>query len=190
MKGFGRSALVLGGRVTFLEVYTSLVAQTVIWVICLQCRRPGFGFDPWVGKIPWRREWLPTPVFVPGEFHGQRSLAGYSPRGRKELDATNTFVFTRGHRWYSPATQLTSSCLWKRKIILNSHPCISVHVLRPGSNMKEKAQNFGKWLYLNVNRKLIIKANLHPFSIKEGVSGRKVEPTYFSYKYLENIYWK
>ena len=34
--------------------------------------------DPWVGKIPWRREWPPTPVFVPGEFHGQRSLAGYS----------------------------------------------------------------------------------------------------------------
>ena len=30
--------------------------------------------DPWVGKIPWRREWLPTPVFLPGEFHGQRSL--------------------------------------------------------------------------------------------------------------------
>ena len=41
--------------------------------ICLQCRS---GFDPWVGKIPWRREWLPTPVFLPGEFHGQRSLAG------------------------------------------------------------------------------------------------------------------
>ena len=36
------------------------------------------GFDPWVGKIPWRREWLPTPVFLPGEFHGQRSLVGYS----------------------------------------------------------------------------------------------------------------
>ena len=33
--------------------------------------------DPWVGKIPWRRTWLPTPVFLPGEFHGQRSLAGY-----------------------------------------------------------------------------------------------------------------
>ena len=40
----------------------------------LQCRRLGFG--PWVRKIPWRREWLPTPVFLPGEFHGQRSLAG------------------------------------------------------------------------------------------------------------------
>ena len=40
--------------------------------ICLQCRRPGF--DPWVGRIPWRREWQPTPVFLPGETHGQRSL--------------------------------------------------------------------------------------------------------------------
>ena len=44
---------------------------------CLQCGRPGF--DPWVGKIPWRRAWQPTPIFLPGEFHGQRSLAGYSP---------------------------------------------------------------------------------------------------------------
>ena len=38
------------------------------------------GFDPWVRKIPWRRESLPTAVFLPGEFLGQRSLAGYSPR--------------------------------------------------------------------------------------------------------------
>jgi len=36
-------------------------------------------FDPWVENISWRREWLPTPLFSPGEFHGQRSLAGYSP---------------------------------------------------------------------------------------------------------------
>jgi len=35
--------------------------------------------DPWVGKIPWRRAWQPTPVFLPGESHGQRSLASYSP---------------------------------------------------------------------------------------------------------------
>ena len=44
------------------------------------------GFDPWVRKIPWRREWPPTPVFLPGESHGQRSLVG--PWGRKELDTT------------------------------------------------------------------------------------------------------
>ena len=43
-------------------------------------------FDPWVGKIPWRRELFPAPVFLPGEFHGQRSLAGYSLWGRKESD--------------------------------------------------------------------------------------------------------
>ena len=40
------------------------------------------------GKIPWRRVWQPTPVFLPGESHGQRSLVGYSPRGYKEMDTT------------------------------------------------------------------------------------------------------
>ena len=44
------------------------------------------GFDPWVGKIPWRRKWQFTPVFLPGESNGQRSLAGYSPESRKELN--------------------------------------------------------------------------------------------------------
>ena len=42
--------------------------------------------DPWVGKIPWRREWLPTPVFLLGEFHGQRSLVGCSPWDHRESD--------------------------------------------------------------------------------------------------------
>ena len=45
-------------------------------------------FDPWVRKIPWGREWQPTPVFLSGESHGQRSLAGYSPWGHKESDTT------------------------------------------------------------------------------------------------------
>ena len=45
-------------------------------------------FSPWVGRIPWRRAWQPTPVFLPGESHGQRSLQGYSPWGGKELDTT------------------------------------------------------------------------------------------------------
>ena len=47
-----------------------------------------FGFDPRVEKIPWRREWLPTPVFLPGGFQGQRSLANYSPWGHKESNTT------------------------------------------------------------------------------------------------------
>ena len=41
---------------------------------------------PWFRKIPWRTAWQPTPVFLPGESHGQRGLVGYSPRGRAELD--------------------------------------------------------------------------------------------------------
>ena len=49
--------------------------------------------NPWVGKIPWRREQLSTPVFWPGEFHGQRSLAGYSSWGHKEPDRTGNFHF-------------------------------------------------------------------------------------------------
>ena len=59
--------------------------------ICLQCRR--LGFDPWVGKIPWRRKWQPTPVFLPGKFHGRRSLIGYSPGNCKESDTTKRFHF-------------------------------------------------------------------------------------------------
>ena len=53
-----------------------------------QCRSRRCGFDPWVGKIPWSREWQATPVFLPGKFHGQRSLVGYSPWGRKEVVRT------------------------------------------------------------------------------------------------------
>ena len=45
-------------------------------------------FDLWVRKILWRREWQSTPGFLPGEFHGQRNLVGYSPWGHKELDVT------------------------------------------------------------------------------------------------------
>ena len=54
--------------------------------VCLQCGRPGF--DPWVRKIPWRRKWQSTPVLLPGKSHGQRSLVGYSPWGRKESGMT------------------------------------------------------------------------------------------------------
>ena len=48
------------------------------------------GFDPWVGKIPWRREWLPTPVFLPREFHGQRSLT--SKEMGTAVRLTNTHI--------------------------------------------------------------------------------------------------
>ena len=55
-----------------------------------QCRRlKRCGFDPWVRKIPWRRKWQPIPVSLPGESHGQRSLAGNGPGSHKESDMTD-----------------------------------------------------------------------------------------------------
>ena len=61
-----------------------LVAQMVKNLPAI--REPGF--DPWVGKVPWRRKWQPTPVFLLGESHGRRSLEGHSLWGLKELDTT------------------------------------------------------------------------------------------------------
>ena len=61
------------------------MVQTLKESTC-QCRRRGF--NPWVRKIPWRREWQPTSVFLPGESHGERSLTGYSPWGREGMDMT------------------------------------------------------------------------------------------------------
>ena len=57
-----------------------------------KCKR--LGFDPWVRKIPWRRKWQPTPVFLPGKSHRQRSLVGYSPWGHKESDTTEQLTLS------------------------------------------------------------------------------------------------
>ena len=74
-------------------IYITNIAS--IWetnICCCYTHIPGF--DPWVGKIPWRRKWQPTPVLLPGESHGGRSLVGYSPWGRKESDTTERLHFT------------------------------------------------------------------------------------------------
>ena len=57
-----------------------------------------YGFDSWIGKIPWRRKWQPTPVFLPGESHGQRSLAGYSPQGYTESNTTEATMSSSKHK--------------------------------------------------------------------------------------------
>ena len=56
------------------------------------------GFDPWVGKIPWRREWQSPVIFLPGESPGQRSLRSYSPPGHKESHTTEQLTHTRARR--------------------------------------------------------------------------------------------
>ena len=88
--------------------------------ICLQCRRPGF--YPWVRKISWRRDWLPIPVFLPGEFNGQRSLEGDSTWDQKELDMTewltlNTLILTY---FMFSIILLINTCLFLTFFISNS----------------------------------------------------------------------
>ena len=77
-----------------------------------RCERPGF--DPWVGKIPWRRAQQPTAVFLPGESQGQRSLAGCSPQGHTEFDVTERFS-VHAHTRLEEIQELGScTCLLKK----------------------------------------------------------------------------
>ena len=64
-------------------------------------------FDPWVGKIPWRRARQPIPVLLFRENHGQRSLANYSPEGHKDLDTTEASQNAHRHTWAHPLLQVT-----------------------------------------------------------------------------------
>ena len=67
-----------------------------------QCRKlRRHGFDPWIGKIPWKRKWQPTPAFFPGKSHGQKSLAGHSPWGCKEWDTTEWLSMRPQYTGYS-----------------------------------------------------------------------------------------
>ena len=65
------------------------VAQMIKHLPAMQ----GPGFNPWVGKIPWRRKWQSTAVLLPGKSHGQRILVGYSPSGHNESDTTEQLHF-------------------------------------------------------------------------------------------------
>ena len=70
-------------------------------------------FDPRFIKIPWSRKWQPTPVFLPGESHGQRSLAGYTVHGPKESDTTEHEMEQDHMVLASPPCPLYAFCLWK-----------------------------------------------------------------------------
>ena len=81
-------------------------------------------FNPWVGKIHFRRKWQPPPVFLPGESNGQRSLVGCSPWGRKELDTTeslNHYHHAVGRGFYSHA-EVTVFCPLYRHVFRSLVP--------------------------------------------------------------------
>ena len=84
------------------------------------------GFDLWVRKIPWRREWQSTPVFLPGEFHGRRSLAAYGPGGHKELDMTEGLTL-----WLLSPSSLKARCyIWQAVSHENKYRVYNIFVNR------------------------------------------------------------
>ena len=112
---------------------------------CPQCRR--HEFHPWVRQIPWRRKWQPTPGFLPGESHGQRSLAGYSPRGRKESDTTeHTQVLAAAHGSLVAVRVLSFSAacgiLVPQPRIEPTYPALQGGLLTTGSPGKSRKGNF------------------------------------------------
>ena len=99
-------ATVIGSFCDFL--WASLVAQTVK---NLPANAGDPGFNPWVRKIPWRKKWLPTPVFLPAESHRQRNPVGYSPWGRKEFDTTEQLtdesaMFMASYKYFTGGSKL------------------------------------------------------------------------------------
>ena len=123
--------------------------------ICLQCRR--LRFNPWVGKISWRRIWQPTPVFLPGESHRRRGLAGYSPWGRKELDITELLIHTHTHTHTHPYMEEYGFPYWTpaqqsdMKGITECFQWNSLHLSKYKCRMKKTSKGLGdptKWKML------------------------------------------
>ena len=110
------------------------------------CRR--LGFDPWVRKIPWRMDWLSTPVFLPGEFHGQRSLVGHSPQGHNIVGhnlATERQQAKNPKRCICVSTFLTANLA----IFTESGPTFAaIRALQGGNPVQawDLLPNLGGWL--------------------------------------------
>ena len=79
----------VGIVILLLQMWKGFLGGTSGKEPACQCRRlKRCSFEPWIRKIPWKRKWQPSAVFLPGESHGQRNLEGYSLYGHKEMDTT------------------------------------------------------------------------------------------------------
>ena len=99
---------------------------------------------PWVLKIPWRRAWQPTPVFLPGESHGQRSLVGYSPWGCKESDILklvsiqHTYVHTypniyRSHMYDTHVSNIIRITLYVYISLVPKYARLCIYIFAPSN---------------------------------------------------------
>ena len=113
------------------------------WRIHPQCKR--YGFNPWVRNIPWRREWQPTSVFLLGESHGQRSLAGYSPWRQKEWCSPMTgWLIHRHTEGWSGSPDSSAHCSALTSLQGNSQawdPCFQEQPCRIPSSLPNLCSN-------------------------------------------------
>ena len=114
----------------FNQYYAKLVFPGGSEVKAFACNAGDLG-DPWVGKFPWRRKWQPTPVFLPGESHGQRNLVGYSPRGRKESGTTKRPYLLCIN--YQPMLKVRWLCLIMKTTYQKGIICILINFLFLGN---------------------------------------------------------
>ena len=98
--------LLLSSNSCSINICASLVAQTVQ----RQSTIRRYVFHPWVGKIPWRSKWQPTPVLLPGKSHGLSSLVSYSPWGRKESDTTERLHHSTISSYFQNGSNSNSIC--------------------------------------------------------------------------------
>ena len=129
-------------------------------IVCLQFRRPGF--NPWVGKILHKRKWQPTPEFLPGKSHGQRSIVRCSPRGCKESEMTEWLHF------HFPAiiscqslTVLLENKLHPRYVCIAKTPCKQGLILCEVTDIPWGSWNLFSadewwWFYFFQKRKLVL----------------------------------
>ena len=119
--------------------------------VCLQCGRPKF--NPWVRKIPWRRKWQPTPVFLPGKSNGRRRLAGYSPWGRKESDTTKWFHFLETHYQKKPMSVMgryqSLRCINRAWLLLSTNALQTHSESLPffGKQLSSAPKNLSSWCF-------------------------------------------
>ena len=143
----------------------SPVAETVR--ICLQCRRPRF--DLWVGEIHWRWEWQPTPVFLPGESKGQRSLAGYRPWGCTEPHITEQLTQTHRHTHTDTLTHRHRHTQTYTHRHTHTHPVARGFenrepLLQASQRLLNAIHSRGEGGWLSANREVLI-----PFKAKRGI---------------------
>ena len=120
--------------------------------ITCQCRR--LESNPWVGKIPWRRKWQPIPIFLSGKSHGQRSLAGYSLWGHKELDMTKRLALSlfRAFSWTAVTEEEALLHLFSRCAEIQKQEPVSLRLSEQKAALWESRSPLGSQLSTGCGR--------------------------------------